>query len=80
MGLDYTNISKTYDDHRSFPDELFTRLVKLGGIVSRTRVLEFGCGESDPDGRERRATEHRHAASTFQVRLRGCQVPAPGVR
>ena len=43
MGLDYTDISKTYDDYRSFPDELLQRVVKLGNIRARTKVVEFGC-------------------------------------
>jgi len=47
MGLDYTDISKTYDDYRSFPEELFERVVELGGIVPGSEVLEFGCGTAN---------------------------------
>lgn len=47
MGLDYTDISKTYDDYRSFPDVLLERVADLGRIAAGTKVLELGCGTAN---------------------------------
>jgi ubiquinone/menaquinone biosynthesis C-methylase UbiE len=44
MGIDYTDISKTYDDYRSYPEELMRQTVDLGGIQSGMRLLDLGCG------------------------------------
>jgi ubiquinone/menaquinone biosynthesis C-methylase UbiE len=44
MDIDYTDISRNYDEYRSFPEELLRRVVELGGIEAGTAVLEVGCG------------------------------------
>jgi SAM-dependent methyltransferase len=44
MPLDYSDISRTYDDYRAFPEEIFARVMRLGGISQASKALEFGCG------------------------------------
>ena len=44
MDVDYTNLSKTYDSNRSFPEELHIKIVELGRIRQGTSVLDIGCG------------------------------------
>jgi ubiquinone/menaquinone biosynthesis C-methylase UbiE len=42
--VDYTGISKIYDDYRSYPDDVIKRIIDLGRIGPRSRVLDLGCG------------------------------------
>jgi len=56
VGLDYTSISETYDNCRSFPDPVFRRVVELGGIGTGIRALEFGCGTANASARLRERT------------------------
>ncbi len=44
MEVDYSGLSKTYDNYRSFPDELLERFVELGRLRAGARVLDLGCG------------------------------------
>jgi ubiquinone/menaquinone biosynthesis C-methylase UbiE len=42
--VDYTGISKTYDDYRSYPDDVIKRIIELGQIGRGQKVLDLGCG------------------------------------
>jgi ubiquinone/menaquinone biosynthesis C-methylase UbiE len=42
--VDYTGISKIYDDYRSYPDDVIKKIIKLGQISPRKKVLDIGCG------------------------------------
>lgn len=42
--VDYTGISKIYDDYRSYPDEVIKRIIELGRIGPGKKVLDLGCG------------------------------------
>jgi ubiquinone/menaquinone biosynthesis C-methylase UbiE len=42
--VDYAGISKIYDNYRSYPDGLITRIIKLGRISRKKNVLDLGCG------------------------------------
>ena len=44
MKVDYTDISKTYDNHRSYPESLINKIIELGEIDEETKVLDLGCG------------------------------------
>jgi len=44
MAVDYTDISKTYDSYRSYPDDLIKRFIELGRISREKKVLDLGCG------------------------------------
>lgn len=44
MRIDYTDISRTYDDYRSFPKELMRQTIEFGDIREGMRVLDLGCG------------------------------------
>jgi len=44
MKVDYTNISKTYDSYRSYPDILVKKIIRCGKISSEKRILDLGCG------------------------------------
>jgi len=44
MRIDYTDLSKTYDDYRSYPKELMKETIEFGGIREGMKVLDLGCG------------------------------------
>lgn len=44
MKLDYTDISKTYDNYRLYPQSLIKKIVEFGEIGEEMRVLDVGCG------------------------------------
>jgi methionine biosynthesis protein MetW len=44
MTVNYTDISKTYDSYRSYPDDVIRKIIKLGRISRGKRVLDLGCG------------------------------------
>ena len=44
MRIDYTNLSKTYDDYRSYPKELMKQTIEFGVIREGMKVLDLGCG------------------------------------
>lgn len=44
MKVDYTNISKTYDNYRSYPEILIKRIIRCGEINQGKRILDLGCG------------------------------------
>jgi ubiquinone/menaquinone biosynthesis C-methylase UbiE len=44
MRIDYTDLSKTYDDFRSYPEKLMRHTVEFGAIRKGMKVLDLGCG------------------------------------
>ena len=44
MRIDYTDISQTYDEHRSFSKHLAEKVAEFGGIREGMKVLDVGCG------------------------------------
>jgi len=44
MAVNYTDISKTYDNYRSYPESLIKKVIALGKISQGKRVLDLGCG------------------------------------
>jgi ubiquinone/menaquinone biosynthesis C-methylase UbiE len=42
--VDYTGISKIYDDYRSYPDEVIRGIIDMGHIDRGKVVLDLGCG------------------------------------
>ena len=44
MRIDYTDLSRTYDDYRSYPNELMRQTIEFGQIREGMRVLDLGCG------------------------------------
>jgi ubiquinone/menaquinone biosynthesis C-methylase UbiE len=44
MEVNYTDISKTYDDYRAYPDSLIKKIIALGSISRGKKVLDLGCG------------------------------------
>ena len=44
MRIDYTDISQTYDEHRSFSKHLAGKVAEFGVIQKGMRVLDVGCG------------------------------------
>ncbi len=44
MKIDYNDISKTYDDHRSYEHSEILQLIKFGEIETRMKILDLGCG------------------------------------
>jgi ubiquinone/menaquinone biosynthesis C-methylase UbiE len=42
--VSYTDISKTYDNYRSYPERLIKRIIELGRISRGRKVLDLGCG------------------------------------
>jgi ubiquinone/menaquinone biosynthesis C-methylase UbiE len=47
MEVNYTDISKTYDDYRSYPENLIKKIISLGKISLEKKVLDLGCGTGD---------------------------------
>ncbi|HEY41903.1 MAG TPA: class I SAM-dependent methyltransferase [Dehalococcoidia bacterium] len=44
MSIDYTDISQTYDEYRSFSKHRTQKLAEFGGIREGMKVLDVGCG------------------------------------
>ena len=44
MAVNYTDISKTYDNYRSYPESLIKKVIALGRISTGKKVLDLGCG------------------------------------
>jgi ubiquinone/menaquinone biosynthesis C-methylase UbiE len=44
MEVNYTDISKTYDDYRAYPESLIKKIMALGRISTGKKVLDLGCG------------------------------------
>lgn len=44
MDFDYAEISKTYDNYRSYPEGLIKAIIEFGKISGGTRTLDLGCG------------------------------------
>ncbi|MBC8274549.1 MAG: methyltransferase domain-containing protein [Chloroflexi bacterium] len=44
MEVNYTDISKTYDSYRSYPESLIKKIIALGRISQGKKVLDLGCG------------------------------------
>jgi SAM-dependent methyltransferase len=44
MSIDYTDISRTYDEHRSFSKHRAKKLAEFGGIREGMKILDVGCG------------------------------------
>ena len=44
MAIDYTDISKTYDSYRSYPENLIKSVITLGRVSAGKKVLDLGCG------------------------------------
>ena len=44
MAINYTDISKTYDSYRSYPESLIKRIIELGKVGAGKKVLDLGCG------------------------------------
>jgi len=42
--VNYADISKIYDDYRSYPEALIKRMIELAGISRGKKVLDLGCG------------------------------------
>jgi len=42
--VSYTDISKTYDNYRSYPERLIKTMIELGRISQGKKVLDLGCG------------------------------------
>jgi len=47
MAVNYTDISKTYDNYRSYPENLIKKVIALGRISRGNKVLDIGCGTGD---------------------------------
>jgi len=54
MTINYTDISKTYDDYRSYPESLLKKVISLGRISQGKRVLDLGCGTGNVASQLRR--------------------------
>ncbi|KUG23256.1 sam-dependent methyltransferase [hydrocarbon metagenome] len=44
MKIDYSNISNTYDDHRSFSHSEILKLISFGNLKDGMKILDLGCG------------------------------------
>ncbi|UCH50741.1 MAG: methyltransferase domain-containing protein [Chloroflexota bacterium] len=44
MAVNYTDISKTYDNYRSYPESLIKKVIALGKVSQGKKVLDLGCG------------------------------------
>jgi SAM-dependent methyltransferase len=44
MSIDYTDISQTYDEYRSFSKHRAEKVAEFGGIREGMKVLDVGCG------------------------------------
>jgi len=54
MEVNYTDISKTYDDYRSYPESLIKKIIALGRISQGRKVLDLGCGTGNMASQLRR--------------------------
>jgi len=55
MEVNYTDISKTYDDYRSYPESLIKKIIALGSISQGKKVLDLGCGTGNISSQLRKA-------------------------
>ena len=44
MKIDYSNISKTYDNYRSYNRSQIQQLIRFGKLENGMRILDVGCG------------------------------------
>ena len=44
MEVNYTDISRTYDSYRSYPENLIEKIIAQGRISQGKKVLDLGCG------------------------------------
>jgi ubiquinone/menaquinone biosynthesis C-methylase UbiE len=51
MKIDYTGISDTYDQYRSYPKSLITKVIELGRIKAGSAILDLGCGTGNAASR-----------------------------
>jgi methionine biosynthesis protein MetW len=57
MEVNYTDISKTYDDYRSYPESLIKKIIALGRISQGKKVLDLGCGTGSIASQLQKATK-----------------------
>jgi len=55
MAVNYTDISKTYDNYRSYPESLIKKVIALGSISQGKMVLDLGCGTGNVASQLRKA-------------------------
>ena len=55
MEVNYTDISKTYDNYRSYPESLIKKVIALGRISQGKKVLDLGCGTGNIASQLRKA-------------------------
>jgi SAM-dependent methyltransferase len=44
MNINYTEVSETYNNHRSYSKGFIKGVIKFGGISDDMRILDLGCG------------------------------------
>ena len=44
MNVDYTEISKTYDNYRWFSKNLIKKIIEFGKVNEGMKILDIGCG------------------------------------
>lgn len=44
MKVNYSDISRTYDKHRSYSENEIKKIIRFAGIKEGTRILDLGCG------------------------------------
>jgi ubiquinone/menaquinone biosynthesis C-methylase UbiE len=44
MSIDYTEISKSYDNYRSYPVSLIKDIIRFGKVKDGMKILDIGCG------------------------------------
>jgi ubiquinone/menaquinone biosynthesis C-methylase UbiE len=44
MKIDYSNISKTYDNYRSYTYSEIQQLIRFGKLENGMKILDLGCG------------------------------------
>ena len=57
MEVNYTDISKIYDNYRSYPESLIKKVIALGRISQGKKVLDLGCGTGNIASQLRTAIE-----------------------
>jgi ubiquinone/menaquinone biosynthesis C-methylase UbiE len=57
MEVNYTDISKIYDNYRSYPESLIKKVMALGRISQGKKVLDLGCGTGNIASQLRKVIE-----------------------